>query len=91
MPGTGVVDVHLAFDHLRLAHAAAVFVEFDRVDDLVLLGDFHSRSADRDSSQADGKDDFAVEPDPLHDLAKWIVVCQRLDGHPNATRSGDLA
>ena len=39
--GDGVVDVHLAFDHLRLAHAAAVFVEFDRVDDLVLLGDFH--------------------------------------------------
>ena len=31
------------------------FVELERVDDLVLLGDFHSRTADRDSSQVDRK------------------------------------
>src|SRR6266567_5423697 len=70
--GDGVVDVELTFYNLRWAHAAALLVELDLVDHLVLLGDLHLARVDGHTSEVHGEDQFAVAPDPFHYLAKRI-------------------
>jgi hypothetical protein len=47
---------------------------------LILLGDLHLGRIDDNLSQIHGVDDFAVEPDALHDLTERIVEGKRF--HP---------